>query len=87
MEKKKQSAEENPMTDPKNALARTPGKKAGGGVVHHRKKEHLFLCFWDIVLDNLPSRHVFSSLDSEGRRPVPCGAGTTRRSFALRVKR
>jgi hypothetical protein len=54
MEKKKPSAKESLMTGAKPALARARREEERGSIVHRRKKEQLFLCFWDIVLGNLP---------------------------------
>jgi hypothetical protein len=54
MIKKKQTAGESRMTGAKQALASAQGERDHGGVVHHQKNGRLFLCFWDIELDNLP---------------------------------
>jgi hypothetical protein len=54
MIKKKQTAGESRMTRAKQALASAQGERDHGGIVHHQKNGRLFLCFWDIALDNLP---------------------------------
>jgi hypothetical protein len=54
MTKKKQTAGENIRTGTKQALAVARGEKDASGVTQHQQKGQLFLCFWDIALDNLP---------------------------------
>jgi hypothetical protein len=54
MTKKKPTAGESMVTGAKQALAFTQGEKDRGSVVRRQKKGQLFLCFWDIALDNLP---------------------------------
>lgn len=53
MIKKQPTAGERMIASAKQALAFARGEK-DHGVVHHQKKGQLFLCFWDIALDNLP---------------------------------